>query len=175
MAENESKPEDVDALAAMANGADLNEPDPYVEQQAEIEPADDAPAASDLDQFAPRPGSSTAPTARPPVSNPRLINVPAPVSRADAAKRLAAQTSAAYTSQLKKMLIPLMLGIGAILVIIALLCFLEAGPLLDPATGERSRYWFNEDFKYFSLICAPLGAILLVGAYWFHLESKRKK
>jgi len=175
MAENDSKPADVDALAAMANGADLNDPDPYVEQQAEIEPADDASAASDLDQFAPRPGSPTSPAVRPPVSNPRLINAPPPASRADAAKRLAAQTSAAYTSQLKKMLIPLMLAIGAILVIIALLCFIEAGPLLDPTTGERTRYWFNADFEYFSFICAPLGLILLVGAYWFYLESKRRK
>ena len=36
MAENEPKPADVDALAAMASGADLNEPDPYKEQLAEL-------------------------------------------------------------------------------------------------------------------------------------------
>jgi hypothetical protein len=175
MAENESKPADVDALAAMANGANLNEPDPYVEQQAEIEPEDDTPASSDLDQFAQRPNSLTSPGPRPPVSNPRLVDAPPPMSRAEAAKRLAAQTSAAYTSQLKKMLIPLMLAIGGLLVAIALLCFFGAGPQMDPETHEPTRYLFGEDFKYFSFICAPLGAILLVGAYWFHLESKRKK
>src|ERR1035437_6753468 len=92
MAENESKPADVDALAAMANGPDLNDPDPYVEQQAEIEPADDAPVAGDLAQFAPRPDSPTAPGPRPAVSNPRLVDAPPPMSRADSAKRLAAQT-----------------------------------------------------------------------------------
>jgi hypothetical protein len=170
MAENDPKPADVDALAAMAGGADLNEPDPYLEQQAEIEPADDAPAGGDLDQFAPRPGSPPTPGPRPAISNPKLIDAPPPLSRTEAAKRLAAQTSAAYTSQLKKMLIPLMLAIGSILVAIAVLCWFGAG-----RNPETSAIAFDESFKYFSLICGPLGLILLVGAYWFHLESKRKK
>jgi hypothetical protein len=174
MAENDSKPADVDALAAMASGADLNEPDPYVEQQADLEPADDAPAAGDLAQFAPPPDSLSSPSPRPAASNPRTINATPPMSKAEAAKRLAAMTSAAYTGQLKKMLIPLMLAIGSLLVIIALLCFFGAGPLRDE-NGEPTRYLFSEDFKYFSLICGPLGAILLVGAYWFRLEAKRKK
>ena len=173
MAENDPKPADVDALAAMAGGADLNEPDPYVEQQAEIEPADETPPAGDLAQFAPRPDSPDSPNSpspRPP-STPR-IDAPPPLSRAEAAKRLAAITSAAYTSQLKKMLTPLLLGIGVILVVIALLCLFGSG---DAVPGEQSKYLFTSDFKLFSLICGPLGLILLVGAYWFYLESKRKK
>jgi hypothetical protein len=175
MAENESKPADVDALAAMASGADLNEPDPYVEQQAELDPAEEAPAAGDLAEFAPRPDSPASPGPKPALSNPRLINAPPSMSRADAAKRLAAQTSAAYTGQLKKMLIPLMLAIGAILLGIAILSFFGAGPPVDPETQQPTRYFLPEALKYFPLIGGPLGAILLVGAYWFHLEAKRKK
>ena len=174
MAENDSKPADVDALAAMASGANLNEPDPYMEQQAELDPGNDAPETGDLAQFAPPPDSLTSPSPRPAASNPRAINAAPPMSKAETAKRLAAMTSAAYTNQLKKMLIPLMLAIGSLLVLIALLCFFGAGPLRDE-NGEPTRYLFGEDFKWFSLVCGPLGLILLVGAYWFRLEAKRKK
>ena len=165
MAENEPKPAEVDALAAMANGADLNEPDPYLEQQAEIEdPSGSAPAPSaDLSPLAAEPAAPSS------ALNPRTTIPATPqVSRAETARRLAAQTSAAYANQFKKMLIPLMLIIGVMLVVIGALCWFCSGPLTDG-------YWFNENFKYFALVCVPLGLVLLVGAYWFHLEAKRKK
>ncbi len=67
-------------------------------------------------------------------------------------------------SQLKKVLMPLMLGIGIILVGITILCWSGAGDLKD-----------NDYAKWFSLISGPMGLILLVGAYWFFLEAKRKQ
>jgi hypothetical protein len=165
MAENESKPADVDALAAMANGADLNESDPYLEQQAEIEdPSDNAAVNVQVNVNIGVPGAGS-----PAALNPRTTIPATPqLSRAEAAKRLAANTSAAYANQLKKMLIPLMLIIGAMLVVIGVLCWFRSGPLTEG-------YWFNENFKYFALVCVPMGLILLVGAYWFNLEAKRRK
>lgn len=162
MAENEPRPADVDALAAMAAGADLDEPNPYLEQQAEIEnPNAVAAPAPDVAQF------TAAQTA--PAGDPRVIIPAGPqVSRSEAAKRLAAQSAAAYSSQFKKMMIPLMICVGGLLVALALFALFGSSIIFR---GEGA----NSAGMAWAFVLGPLGLILLVGAYWFMLEGKKKK
>jgi hypothetical protein len=88
------------------------------------------------------------------------------------------QTSAVYAQQYKAILVPLLLAVGSLLVLIGLLCFFCSGPSVDPTTGEplSNPPLLGPHFKWFGMIAGPMGLILLVGSYLFHMElSKQNK
>ena len=159
---DKNKPVDsVDALAAMASGADLNEADPYAQQTAELEGT--APAAS-----------SGAPADAPAVDF-GAMPVSAPVSKVAAAKKLQKQTSAVYAQQYKRILTPMLLCIGGLLILIGIFCFVASGKQTDTDNEPLANPpLLAENFKYFGLIAGPMGLILLVGSYLFHMELARK-
>lgn len=155
MAENEPKPVDnVDALAAMANGADLDEPMPGEEvdsPQADDQQEQPPEAAVDFTAAA----ASTAPVR------------PAP------ARRFEKQGSAVYAHSYKKIMVPLLLVVGVLLVGIGIFCWVFGRTPVVDAYGMTEVYGLGKDKKFYGLISAPLGVILLIGSYVFSMELRR--
>jgi hypothetical protein len=174
MSDNENKPVD-DALAAMANGADLDEsegqdealtPDAIaaiiaaggtVPEQTASEPAV-VEAAALADPFAMPPPTASARAAV------------AAVSMAPAQRKAAFVHSHTY----KGFLVPLLLVFGILLLIISVLSVVFCAPAPGP-DGEpvRGFYLLPPEGKWLALIAGPLALILLAGAWMFHQEVRK--
>jgi hypothetical protein len=98
----------------------------------------------------------------------------APVSRSVQAKRKQSQVNSVYAQQYKSILVPLLLSIGAMLIMIGMICFFASGPSVDADNQPLDNPpLLGEKFKMFGLICAPMGLILLIGSYLFHMELSK--
>ena len=79
----------------------------------------------------------------------------------------------AHAHQYKTVMIPLLITLGAILLLMGLWVVLRGGgEPADPAVAQD----FNAAFqKWFPLLAFPLGAFLLAGAWWFHTDVTKKR
>jgi hypothetical protein len=80
----------------------------------------------------------------------------------------------AHAHQYKTIMIPLLLTMGVLLLLMGLFVILRGSGAenADPALDQSFSITFQQ---YFPLLALPLGAILLVGAWWFHRDVKRKR
>jgi len=182
----------IDALAAMAGGRDIahegfNAPEIVADSdqdrpsnaasalaaqtasiEANLQPVDlsgDAPTPNAAPAFGAAPTPGAAPTSSAAVSGARK-------SRANALQR---QRSQSNGEQFKRMMIPILLITGILLIVLGgLVLFLmqkaPVDPYADPATGLLN----NTTLKKIMVIASfPIGGILIIGAWLFHAEIKR--
>jgi len=163
-----------DALSAMAAGADLNEPDAYVQQQTqaqrtleglppEQEQVQATPAAPTMDAFAAAASTTSGNAAA------RAI--------ADRA-RLQASQAAAAAIQYKKFMVPLLLVVGLLLVGMGLLPWFY-DPIAESAKAAAESGsvppadWQFTVMNIVKYCAIPMGLILVVGSAYFHMDVQR--
>ncbi len=149
MGENQEEPADnVDALNAMAGGADL-EQEPVAEEviDSALQGGDDSAAAEHIElQCLPQEQAAEA----------------APRQEREMVDRRGKEAMAV---QYRKMMVPVMITVGAILILLGLVSV----ALKDAGTAIS----LGSSAVWFALLAVPLGIILLLGAMHFNNELKR--
>ncbi len=142
------------ALEALADGQDPQPGDPDDPHTPDAEADGQDPAGDDL-------GGITEGLAQAEPSADRSRNRAAQVARQNAASRRASQ------SQLRKAMIPPLMVSGVLMILLAV-----AMLIVQPA-GEGDGLLSATMAKALTFAAFPLGAILMVGAWWLHHDSKR--
>ena len=83
--------------------------------------------------------------------------------------RIAGRQARANVNAYKKMMIPLLLVVGALLILIGLL---GVSMLIAAEEADSGTRW-HALMTAVALVSFPLGAILLFGAWWFHRDVGR--
>lgn len=151
---------DIDALAAMANGADLDEKDPQAPGEALDEKSIDsilgAPAV---------PSTVQAAVAMPPVASGH---------RASDMARMQAMARQASAQQYKRFMMPLLLTVGPLLLALGAFALIFSGPVKTDANGGvDSSFTLGKDAWIYAVIALPLGLILLAGGWLFRSELRK--
>ena len=103
---------------------------------------------------------------------PSTIMVTPPVSRTTRARRHEANQGKAHAAQFKAVMIPLLLAVGAILLVIGVIC-LFAGRQGDEGSFTISGVLFGVAYiTWITILSFPVGAILLFGAWLFRRELR---
>lgn len=157
---------DTAALRALADGIDhtqeIEEPDAPAE-----EPAGDPEVKVMPSQINPRLGVNPV-VGFDPTDTP---DRPA-TTRKDRAKKFQARQSTHSTHAFRKTAIPLLIGMGVLLVFIAAITmYLKSGMTEEQIANNK----LMENGGLFSLICVALGICLIAGAGFFHMEVTRDK
>lgn len=188
MTQEPPKDDVVDPLAAMAAGEDLNEVDPYLEQQVKAErsllglPEEEeaAPAAQPAAEEAP---AEPAPVTFVPAAPTAASSAAAARASADRARAQAAQAMAASV-QYKKFMVPILLGVGLVLVAIGAFVWfvnplamdqVNATHASDGVSDEPTNHpgWAVTMVSVMKFCAIPLGLLLLVGSIYFHLDVQK--
>lgn len=157
MADDKKPVDNTDALAAMAGGANLDEPKEG-ETAAPLNAGDIDTILAD-GQGQPQPPAAAAVDLDAPAGSdfqPSRVNRAAMMRRADSA----------VAAQYKKMMVPLLLIIGVLLTLIGVASFLFSGE-------GASVQLLGPEGRYFALIATPLGLILLVGSWLLKASTKK--
>jgi hypothetical protein len=187
-AEDDKHGESADALEAMANGQDAppqptqwhamppQPPTPQETDDAERAEGDDGEvldaevvAVGDDAQHPADPAADLAAVAgaTPPSS---------PATRKARAEVFHRKARRAHAHQFKKFMIPLLLISGAALFVLGTVAaFLVFGSADGPAADREGRLVSVETERLLVLAAFPVGAILLLGAWLFHLDLRRAK
>jgi hypothetical protein len=98
-----------------------------------------------------------------------------PTIQPQRATRLQANVRRSHSQAYKRMMIPLLITVGLILIGISALTLvlLLGGPGDDPDSIAAEGSGLAQYGKFFILAALPLGAILLMGAWLFYLDVKR--
>ncbi len=152
---------DTAALRALADGFDhtqeVEEPDQPAEESDEIMPT----------QIDPELGVNPAIRLAAPDDQPRSA-----VSRKDRAKQFQARQSTHSTHAFRKTAIPLLIGMGVLLIFIAgITMYLKSG-MTEEQIAENK---LMQNGGLFAAICVVLGICLVAGAGFFHMEVSRDK
>ena len=83
--------------------------------------------------------------------------------------RIAGRQARANVNAYKKMMIPLLLVVGVLLILIGLL---GVSMLIAAEEADSGTRW-HALMTAVALVSFPLGAILLFGAWWFHRDVGR--
>jgi len=179
--------ESVDPLSAMAAGMDLNEVDPYLDQQIKAarsldglpEEEEEVPIhIPDLMTEAPAgvaaavaaaAASDPQPFVAPPPPRPAAVAAAPTRSSSDRARAQAIQ-AAANSVQFKQFMIPVLMAVGVLLIGIGVLSFVLQDQLKPSVGGSGLTGILVLVVKY---VAIPLGLLLLVGAFYFRMEVKR--
>jgi hypothetical protein len=163
-----------DALKAMAEGrreGGKGPSDAFVgpEEPQEPQEASDAPVEAMLAEARVLPPEALAPAAGLP---------PDPFARRRHAEEFDRRARRAHAHQYKTVMVPLLITMGAILVLMGAYVLLGdggAGAPADAAPEETAPRGLAVPIQvWFPLLALPLGAILLAGAWWFHRDVTRK-
>ncbi len=170
----------VDALAAMADGEDISQQGfnavqddpPAGESDAEAAfVAQSAPPADESDAVAAFAAQSAPAT--PPATVPVVGSAAVSGARRARASTLQRQRSRVHAEQFKRMMVPILMVTGIILLILGgIVTFMmkQGDPDLYTGTGLLN----DPGFKRIMVITSfPLGAILLIGAWLFRADLKR--
>ncbi|MCL2700502.1 MAG: hypothetical protein FWE88_02280 [Phycisphaerae bacterium] len=163
--------ESADPLSAMAAGVDLNEVDPYLEQQRKAARALDGLPEEEDDAPADVPQTSASPAAvRPAVVAAAAASSPE-VTAKNAAERARAKAvqAAAASLQFKQFMIPLLTAVGLLLVGMGAIPWFY-NPLENSPNPDT---WQVILMNVVKLASAPMGLLLLVGAIYFRMEVNR--
>jgi hypothetical protein len=147
-------------------------------EEGTIEPVEGVPQEGIA--FAPDPAGASPGAAPPPL--PGAIPAPDPLARRRRAESFDQRVRKAHAHQYKTIMIPLLITMGVLLLLMgAYALFHSAGETdvrvdaegfpvrtVDPGPGAAFQKWFP-------FLAFPLGAILLVGAWWFHKDVNRKR
>jgi hypothetical protein len=100
-----------------------------------------------------------------------------PTIQPQRATRLQANVRRSHSQAYKRMMIPLLIVVGMILIGISALTLvmLMGGASDDPDSIAAEGTGLAEYGKFFVLAALPLGAILLMGAWLFYLDLKRSE
>lgn len=155
----------IDALAAMASGQDISQEGfNAVEEVADSDQTGESDAASALiAQSASAETTSSAPAFSTP------MNSGARKSRASAIQKQRAQV---HAEQFKRMMVPILLVTGLLLLLLGGVVMFMMRGAADTYTG--SGMLNDPTLKRVMVITSfPLGAILIIGAWWFRADLKR--
>lgn len=153
---------DIDALAAMANGADLDEKDP----QAPVETLDE----KSIDSILGSPAVASSHDVQTSVAMPPAM----PGHRAGDMARMQARAKQAYAHQYKRFMMPLLLTVGSLLIALGIFALLFGGAAKTDATGGvDSSFTLGKDAWIYAVIAMPLGLILLAGGWLFRSELRK--
>ena len=83
--------------------------------------------------------------------------------------KLAGQQARAHAHTYKKTMIPLLLVVGAMLILIGLV---DVSMLVAAEEADRQTRW-HALMTALAVVSFPLGAILFFGAWWFHRDVSR--
>ena len=155
----------VDALAAMAGGQDISH-----EGFNAVEAPVDEPSAATADLVAQTPETPEAPE---PVSPVSAVPRPAAGTRRKRSGSMKKQRARAQSEQFKRMMVPILLVTGVILLALGgLVAYLMSQGAGDAYTGSGAMD--DPGMKRIMVFAAfPLGAIMLIGAWFFHMDIKR--
>jgi hypothetical protein len=109
------------------------------------------------------------------------IQVPSAIPAGDRRRRareFEKRSRQAHAQQYKAVMVPLLLTMGAILVLMGLYAAVSGSPAAPNPDGSAraAEEGFGISFRrWFPFFAFPLGAILLTGAWWFHKDVNRKK
>ena len=94
--------------------------------------------------------------------------------RAGRYARLHAATHRAHAHQYKRTMVPVLIIVGAMLLVCAIFTILVlAGDSSDPSSMAAEGTYFREYGHLFVVVALPMGAILLLGAWLFHVEARK--
>lgn len=166
-----------DPAEALANMAESRDEEIVTPPDADEEPADpaevlDRMAAERIDAGDELDDQDEAGDERVEAEAAAMTGVPgrrAYQARGARGARIAGRQARANVNAYKKMMIPLLLVVGALLILIGLL---GVSMLIAPEEADSGTRW-HALMTAVALVSFPLGAILLFGAWWFHRDMGR--
>ncbi|MCP4375200.1 MAG: hypothetical protein GY794_03330 [bacterium] len=156
----------IDALAAMAGGQDISDDSSSAIEDIPL-PEADANAAAALIAQSP---SAAAPQAEAPIMTSEAVSG----ARRARSNSLQQQRSRVHAEQFKRMMVPILLITGILLLVLGGIVAFMLRPV-DPGYGD-SGMLNNQNFrKIMAMAAFPLGAILMLGAWLFRADIKRSE
>lgn len=173
---DEAQPIDPDAIGSGQTPPAMDEEDMDPEQMRQLEEAFEV---SDLDDSADpiailrgETPESAQYLGSQDTGIPPTILVTPPVSRAARARRYEASQGKAHAAQFKAVMIPLLLAVGALLLVIGVICLFAGRPGYEGSITISGEMFGVAYVTWITILSFPVGAILLFGAWLFRHDLR---